>query len=77
MPKFQVIQGTPAPDTPVERVRKRLRAHKPPEMLQCLRCAGREVIETRTGMVIKNGRRKAGCACFCAPHATETASGSS
>ncbi len=60
MPKFQVIQGTPAPDTPVERVRKRLRAHKPPEMLQCLRCAGREVIEAKVGMVMKNGRASGG-----------------
>ena len=62
--KLTVIQGTPAPDTPVERVRKRLRAHKPPEMLQCLRCAGREVIETRTGMVIKNGRPQGGVRVF-------------
>lgn len=59
--KLTVIQGTPAPDTPVERVRKRVRAAgKPPSMIQCHRCGGREVIEAKVGMVMKNGRASGG-----------------
>lgn len=33
---------------------------KPPTMLQCHRCGGREVIETKIGMVYKNGRASGG-----------------
>lgn len=48
--RFHVIDGTPAPDTPAERVRKRVRAMpKPAEMPQCPRCGGREYIETKIG----------------------------
>ncbi len=55
-PRFHLIQGTPAPDTPAEQVRKRVRAMpKPAEMIQCHRCGGREVIETKIGMLMKNG----------------------
>lgn len=65
MPKFEVIEGTPAPDTPVERVRKRVRATPAPaELLQCHRCAGREVIETRVGMTIRKGRASGGTKTF-------------
>ena len=53
---LHLIPGTPAPDTPAERVRKRLRAVKPAEMLQCPRCAGREVMTTVTGATIKGGK---------------------
>lgn len=60
MPKFEVIDGTPAPDSPAERVRKRVRADKPAAMLQCHRCGGREVIETKVGMIFKNGRASGG-----------------
>lgn len=61
MPKLTVIDGTPAPDTPAERVRKRVRAaDKPAAMIQCHRCGGREVIEAKVGMVIKNGRPQGG-----------------
>lgn len=60
-PRFHVIHGTPAPDTPAERVRKRVRAApKPPSMIQCHRCGGREVIETKVGMLYKNGRAQGG-----------------
>jgi hypothetical protein len=59
--RFHVIEGTPAPDTPVERVRKRVRAMaKPPCMIQCHRCGGREVIETKTGVLLKNGKPTGG-----------------
>ena len=61
MPKFEVIDGSPAPDTPAERVRKRVRAaDKPAAMIQCHRCGGREVIETKVGMLFKNGRAQGG-----------------
>lgn len=60
-PRFLVIEGTPAPDTPVERVRKRVRAMaKPPSMIQCHRCGGREVFETKIGMLLKNGKPTGG-----------------
>jgi len=60
-PKFHVITGTPAPDTPKEEVRKRVRAHdKPAFMVQCHRCGGREVIETKTGVMMKGGRPTGG-----------------
>lgn len=49
-PKFHVIQGTLQPQTPAEEVRKRVRAMpKPADMPQCLRCGGREYIETKIG----------------------------
>lgn len=54
-PKLHLIQGTPAPDTPAEQVRKRVRAmSKPATMVQCHRCGGREVIETKIGVLMKN-----------------------
>lgn len=61
MPKFQVINGTPAPDTPAARVRKRARAaDKPASLIDCHRCASREVMEVKVGMVLKNGRPSGG-----------------
>ncbi len=41
---------------------------KPAEMLQCRRCGGREVIETKVGMTYSSGKAKGGtksylCAC--------------
>ncbi|NNB54218.1 hypothetical protein [Pseudomonas fragi] len=60
-PKLHLIQGTLAPDTPAEKVRKRVRAMpKPPTMVQCHRCGGREVIETRIGVLMKNGKPSGG-----------------
>lgn len=60
-PRLHVIQGTPAPDTPAEEVRKRVRAApKPATMVQCHRCGGREVIETKIGVMMKNGKPTGG-----------------
>lgn len=60
-PTFHVIHGTPAPDTPKEQARKRVRAMpKTPSMIQCHRCGGREVIETKIGMMYKNGKPQGG-----------------
>jgi len=56
-----VIAGSPAPDTPTERVRQRLRAQaRPACMLQCHRCGCREVIATVTGAEYVNGRARGG-----------------
>jgi hypothetical protein len=49
-----------AEPTPAEKVRQRVRKTKPATMLQCNRCAGREVIETKTGVLFKNGRATGG-----------------
>ncbi len=60
-PKLHVVQGTPAPDTPAEQVRKRVRAMpKPATMVQCHRCGGREVMETKTGVLMKDGKPTGG-----------------
>lgn len=60
-PKLHLIQGTPAPDTPAEQVRKRIRAMpKPATMAQCHRCGGREVIETKIGVLMRNGKPTGG-----------------
>lgn len=49
------------PDTEKDRLRKRIKAYdKPPEMIQCHRCGGREVIETLTGVLARNGRTSGG-----------------
>lgn len=60
-PKLHIIEGTPAPDTPLEQARKRVRAMpKPAHMIQCYRCGSREVIETKIGMFYKNGKATGG-----------------
>lgn len=60
-PKLHLIQGTLTPDTPAEQVRKRVRAMpKPATMVQCHRCGGREVIETKIGVLMKNGKPTGG-----------------
>ncbi len=60
-PRFHIIQGTPAPQTEAEKVRKRMRAMpKPASMIQCGRCGSREVIETKIGMLYKNGKAQGG-----------------
>ena len=59
-PKFHVIEGTPAPNTPIESVRKRVRKTKTGAIIQCHRCGGREVIETKIGMVSKDGKPTGG-----------------
>lgn len=68
-PTLHVIHGTPPPDTPQERVRKRLRkTPKPAHLVTCPRCSGHEVIETKIGVVKRNGKASGGtkqllCAC--------------
>ena len=61
MPKPALRLIPPAEPSPAEKVRQRVRkAPKPATMLQCNRCAGREVIETKTGVLFKNGRATGG-----------------
>jgi hypothetical protein len=61
MAKFTVIPGTPPPDTPKQRVINRLKAiERPPEILECPRCAGREVLELRSGVTHKDGKISGG-----------------
>lgn len=60
-PRFHVIPGTPAPDTPKEAVKRRVRKlPKPVAMAQCHRCGGREVIETKIGVILKDGKPTGG-----------------
>jgi hypothetical protein len=57
---LKVIIGTPPPETPAHKVRERVKTAKPPSMLQCRRCGGREVIEAKTGVLYSGGRTKGG-----------------
>lgn len=60
-PHLLLIQGTKAPESPAEEVRKRVRKmDKPATMVQCHRCGGREVIETKIGVMMKNGKPTGG-----------------
>ena len=58
--RFTVIEGTPPPDTPVQRVKNRVKASAPSYMVSCPRCGGMEVFETKTGVVMKNGKPTGG-----------------
>ena len=61
MPRLKLIQGTPAPDTPAQRVLERVKKMpKPASMAQCPRCGGREFLTTKTGVVIKAGKATGG-----------------
>ncbi len=54
---FKVIDGTPAPDTPAERVQARMRKQpKPEHLIRCPRCTGIAVIETKIGMTYRAGK---------------------
>ena len=60
-PRFHVIDGTPAPDSPKVHSRSRIKAMgRPAEMIQCPRCGGREFVQTVTGALLRNGRPTGG-----------------
>lgn len=64
-PTFHVITGTPVPDTPQEKVRKRVRAApRPAAMPQCSRCGGREYIEAKIGAGKSATKNKICVACL-------------
>lgn len=50
----------PAETQPEEKVGRAKKASKPPDMLQCPRCGGREVIETVIGAMIQARKLKGG-----------------
>lgn len=51
----------PSEPSPAEKVRLRVKAApKPAAMLQCNRCGGRELIETKTGVLFKDGKPQGG-----------------
>ena len=57
MAELFIIPGSKPPNTPKQRVRDRVKAMpKPDAMIQCHRCGGREVIETKIGMVLRKGK---------------------
>jgi hypothetical protein len=61
MPRLTLIPQTPAPDTPAQRVRDRVKKMpKPAHMAQCPRCGGREFLTTKTGVLVKAGKPTGG-----------------
>lgn len=66
MPKFRVIDGTPPPDTPIERVRQKMRKSRIQAIPSCSSCGGHEYVTARTGNIttklcltcIMQGRRR-------------------
>lgn len=57
---FQVIEGTPAPDTPRERQRARLKLKAPSSIIRCHRCSSNAVIVVKLGMHFSNGKPAGG-----------------
>lgn len=58
---LKLIPGTPPPDTPKQRVIDRLKAApKPGDMLECPRCASREVLTLTLGALLKGGKMVGG-----------------
>ena len=47
------------PPSPVDKIRRRIKANLPASMLQC-RCGSRELIEAKTGVLYKDGRCQGG-----------------
>lgn len=57
MTRLRLIHGTKSPDTPKERVRKRISSHRhPAHIARCHRCNGIELKEVRIGMTKRNGK---------------------
>lgn len=65
--KLSIVPKTTAPES--ERRRQRLKVSKPAALIEC-RCGCREVIETKFGVLLKDGRPQGGtkkmicAACF-------------
>lgn len=59
--RLTLVPGTPAPDTPAQRVVERVKKMpKPADMAQCPRCGGREFLTTKTGVLIRGGKPTGG-----------------
>lgn len=54
------LHSVPPAPPPEKPKRKSATAPKPASMLECRRCNGREVIETKTGVLYQNGKTKGG-----------------
>jgi hypothetical protein len=52
--KLRLIQ--PSPPGPRETARLKIKANKPADLVQCNRCGGREFIETKTGVMCRDGK---------------------
>lgn len=58
---LKLINGTPPPDTPKQRVVDRIkRMPKPAAMIQCHRCGSCEVLALKSGVLLQAGRVKGG-----------------
>lgn len=57
---LSIVPKALPPDTPVTRSRKRLAVTRVEHTAQCPRCSGREMIQTRMGVVIVNGKPQGG-----------------
>jgi len=49
MGRFRVIDGTPPPDSPAERVRQKMRKSRNSHAPSCSSCGGSEYINARSG----------------------------
>ncbi|MBB1599490.1 hypothetical protein [Variovorax sp. UMC13] len=59
MPRLKLVP--PAEPSPAEKVRQRVKAMpRPASLIQCPRCGGREMIETKTGMLFSGGKASGG-----------------
>lgn len=59
--KLHAVPDAPKPDDPKSQVLERIkRMPKPKEMLQCPRCGGRELIETKIGVMYRDGKTSGG-----------------
>ncbi len=55
--RLHVVHGTPAPAGGAHVMRQRVKAMpKPPCMISCHRCGGREVVRTLFGVMLKDGK---------------------
>lgn len=67
VPNLRIVPPVAAPES--ERRRQRLKAAKPATLLEC-RCGCREMIETKSGVLLKDGKPSGGvrqmicAACF-------------
>lgn len=58
---LHLVNPQPKPrETATAKAAKRIKAQAPAELLECPRCKGHEVIETKIGMLYVNGRAKGG-----------------
>ena len=57
---LHLVPTEPQPEEPAKRARRRIASVRAPAMLQCPRCGCRETIETKTGVLLVNGKARGG-----------------